>query len=302
MSTRATHYMAHLQLKDPSTKLVGLLLTSFVDNRGLCWPSQILLSQMSGLSERTVRRHLRILEELGVIQTLTQRTSSGQKRNSYVFDVSQINAFWDETRPANGDIPPVTGDRWPTGHTAQPTGQMEQATGHGCPVNIYPSINQSINQEGDSHQQVDIETLIDQSEIKTESTDQFSLEMEKEPTWQDLEKSGKLFSCPPDWQPNLTSMNYAKQLGLTDQEIAIAVSEFVAYWAADKTRRKGWDKTFVKNLKNQVSRIKRAAQQPTHGGHNHEANQRISRAGIWQAVDQAASATSYDFDPDAALG
>lgn len=71
---------------DPSTRLVALALADRVNGDSLeCWPSLRDVCRRTGLSERSVQRHLRILEDEGIITNLGQRISKSGTPGSNVW-------------------------------------------------------------------------------------------------------------------------------------------------------------------------------------------------------------------------
>lgn len=63
----------HLKVK-PAQKLVAVILADHADLDGVCWPSYRRIAERSGLDERTVRRHVRFLIDLGVVTKLRTGT------------------------------------------------------------------------------------------------------------------------------------------------------------------------------------------------------------------------------------
>lgn len=59
------------------TRMVAIALADRVNQDGQCWPSISDLSRRTGLSGRMVQKHLRYLEEEGVITRNGQRIGSG---------------------------------------------------------------------------------------------------------------------------------------------------------------------------------------------------------------------------------
>ena len=51
-------------------KLVAVVLADHADNDGVCWPSYRKIAERTGVDERTVRRHVKYLIELGVLTKL----------------------------------------------------------------------------------------------------------------------------------------------------------------------------------------------------------------------------------------
>lgn len=63
----------HLKVK-PSTKLVAVILADHADSEGICFPSYRKIAERSGLDERSVRRHVKALIEMGVVSKLRTGT------------------------------------------------------------------------------------------------------------------------------------------------------------------------------------------------------------------------------------
>lgn len=58
----------------PATKLVALILADHADSDGLCWPSYRRIAARLGKDERTARRHVKELIDLGVVTKLRTGT------------------------------------------------------------------------------------------------------------------------------------------------------------------------------------------------------------------------------------
>lgn len=76
MSVEAIAWAAKQKAGSPGAKLVLIALANYANEDGECWPSQATLAQWTEQGERTIRRHLIDLEQLGLI-TRKARTSSG---------------------------------------------------------------------------------------------------------------------------------------------------------------------------------------------------------------------------------
>lgn len=61
----------------PTQKLVLVALAWHSDDGGTCWPSQARLARLSGLSERSVRRAAKDLEQRGLVRRLRRTTDAG---------------------------------------------------------------------------------------------------------------------------------------------------------------------------------------------------------------------------------
>lgn len=61
----------------PTQKLVLIALAWHSDDGGSCWPSQARLARLSGLSERSIRRAARALEQQNLIRRHRRTTDAG---------------------------------------------------------------------------------------------------------------------------------------------------------------------------------------------------------------------------------
>lgn len=78
MSYQAQSWARSLQLP-PAPKAVLLALAFRADINQECWPSQRRIAQDTGLSERTVRRHLRWLEATSLIKRKKRFSDDGRQ-------------------------------------------------------------------------------------------------------------------------------------------------------------------------------------------------------------------------------
>lgn len=78
MSYQAQSWARSLQLP-PAPKAVLLALAFRADINQECWPSQRRIAQDTGLSERTVRRHLRWLEATSLITRKKRFSDDGRQ-------------------------------------------------------------------------------------------------------------------------------------------------------------------------------------------------------------------------------
>jgi DNA-binding transcriptional ArsR family regulator len=68
---------------DPSDKLVLLALANRTNHEtGVCYPGQKLLAKECSMSDRSVRRHLKNLEDLGLIERRARMRKQGRGRTS----------------------------------------------------------------------------------------------------------------------------------------------------------------------------------------------------------------------------
>jgi hypothetical protein len=62
--------------------MLYMALSSRAGSKAVCWPSQPTLAVETGLSESTLRRALRLLEDVGLIETTVETTPTG-RHNTY---------------------------------------------------------------------------------------------------------------------------------------------------------------------------------------------------------------------------
>lgn len=79
----------------PREKLLLILIASYANDDGECFPSQTTLAYRSGLSRRTVLRSLAELEERGVITRRPNRRSDGSRSS----DTIRLNVHGAPVRP-----------------------------------------------------------------------------------------------------------------------------------------------------------------------------------------------------------
>jgi hypothetical protein len=76
---------AFKQTLRPAEKILLLAIADYADDEGACWPSLATLVEKTGLSERSIRTHLRTLEHFDLLTTVERRRSNGsQTSNRYV--------------------------------------------------------------------------------------------------------------------------------------------------------------------------------------------------------------------------
>lgn len=96
----------HLEA-EPITKLIALVLADHADSDGVCWPSQRRIAERCCVAKRTVRKHIAILIDAGVLtkvrsgSVVTQHGERVRVTNAY-----RINPAVLEERPSLLKSPP----------------------------------------------------------------------------------------------------------------------------------------------------------------------------------------------------
>lgn len=103
MSHKASNWAFDQQL-EPRYKIILLALADYADADGYCYPGQQALVRRCSMSESTLRRGLKYLEEIGLISRERRNSENGQRKT----DGYQLNP---ETPPVNltGSLPVKTG-------------------------------------------------------------------------------------------------------------------------------------------------------------------------------------------------
>ena len=83
MSVLASSWAWSLEGLEPMPKFVLMALADQADDRGYCWPSQQLIAQKVAMGERTVRRHIKTLRELGLVTPRVRSSTRGRRSNGY---------------------------------------------------------------------------------------------------------------------------------------------------------------------------------------------------------------------------
>lgn len=77
MSVQAMAWAFSLKVGDSTAKQVLVALANFADDIGVCWPSQVTLIACTELGETSVRSKLKKLQDLGLIDRMTERRGDG---------------------------------------------------------------------------------------------------------------------------------------------------------------------------------------------------------------------------------
>jgi len=89
MSYKAMDWAFSQELDDPQMKFVLIALCKHCDEKGVCYPSALRLSNLTGLSQRTVQRKLKQLEQMQLIKVKRQFGKGHKSSNLYYVTVSR---------------------------------------------------------------------------------------------------------------------------------------------------------------------------------------------------------------------
>ena len=84
MSIKAVAWAIDARVGDPALKILLIAIANYADENRRAWPSQKRLAYDTEISERSVRRKLGDLEELGLITIETRRHPNGEVATSVI--------------------------------------------------------------------------------------------------------------------------------------------------------------------------------------------------------------------------
>lgn len=95
----------------PHAAMVYMVLCRHADKSQTCFPSQEIISSKSGISDSTVKRKLKILEEYNMIVVEKERNSKGEwMHNTYTLMDKTVWKNYPEVTGTHGNYPEVTDD------------------------------------------------------------------------------------------------------------------------------------------------------------------------------------------------
>ncbi|WP_161512724.1 helix-turn-helix domain-containing protein [Actinomyces howellii] len=82
-------------------KLVLAALADQADDDGWCWPSQATVAERCEMGERTVRRHIATLRDLGLLTPVARSSTWGRRSNGYQLHIgAQVDESLESRQPA----------------------------------------------------------------------------------------------------------------------------------------------------------------------------------------------------------
>ena len=93
MSSSAIAWAWGVRVKNPAHKLTLVAYAEFVGEQGTCYVSQPTVAEMTGSSIRTVSRHLRALEKLGVIRREKRTLANGGRTSDLCIFLAPAEAL-----------------------------------------------------------------------------------------------------------------------------------------------------------------------------------------------------------------
>lgn len=88
MSIQAIAWALDQTAGSAAAKLILIKLADNTNDSGVCWPSMATMSRQTELDERTIQRHLKVLEEKGLLRIEPRFIDGVQRSNNYYLNLS----------------------------------------------------------------------------------------------------------------------------------------------------------------------------------------------------------------------
>lgn len=127
----------------PAIKLVAIILADHADSDGICWPSYRRISERANMDERTVRRHVKELINLGILTKL--RTGSLTKKDGQILRITnayRVNEHIIVNRKKLSPRPLLVSD------TTVHLDMDKNSRSRGAGLSTKPSLNHKSNHQG----------------------------------------------------------------------------------------------------------------------------------------------------------
>lgn len=150
MSVQAITWAIEQDISVPAQKLLLICLANYANEDGVCWPGQKRLARDCSMTERSVRTHVKALEDAGYLTRKARRRDSDQTRTSdeYTLNISSRKNL------------PV--DAGPTGKSASDLPEKNDQSHR----KYFPGMNQSEEPLGEPCAQVRVVTPEDLQRIE----------------------------------------------------------------------------------------------------------------------------------------
>jgi len=199
MSWQATDWALNQQVAPPARKLLLLVLATYADPQGICWPSQESLAKKTGMSLDSIQRHTKKLKEVGLMSSVRPPKRRGQWQTLvYQLNISS-SAPVAEPSPDSGNL------------------KTSGSSNGGRPARYVSERHRS----GRGKRPSQVNSIIDASDRLIETIKSFDAEEDDRPISQAAPRTEALGSPPllcgsaaphPDRQPDRTALRLKPSL------------------------------------------------------------------------------------------
>lgn len=108
MSIQAVNWAIEQRVGDPTLKILLLAICNYTNENDECWPSQAVLARDSEVSDRTIRRALKKLVDLGFIETQSRERAGGGNSSLLIRILRHADKLSDTPADTHMSAPPRT--------------------------------------------------------------------------------------------------------------------------------------------------------------------------------------------------
>jgi hypothetical protein len=244
-----------MKVGNPLRKLVLIKLADNANDEGECWPSHQHIADHCEVSSRSVRTHIKALEEANFLTIINRVKDNKKQSNIYKlhFEKAVVSTAADSALTkisTAGDSVGTAGDSVGTAGDSVPS--TEGAAYRTC--HSFEPVNEP-NNNNSAHPVLAKAKQADQTGFrKYQSTDVF------EP-------------MTITWQPSSVTFSHIASLGIPPEFIEQQIKNFCVYWIAENRAPKSntWDSAFLGNVQRNWVRFQNQAaqnksQQPIQSG------------------------------------
>lgn len=239
-----------------AARLVLLLLAdNFSTKMGCAWPAVATLEADSGLSRRRVFEALNELYELGLVHVKQRRHKS-----SYYFLISDVELVDQREEDYS---PEMVQNAAPIDASS-----VRNGSPHQCDM-LHPETQGETQPNNNNTRRVTSEGGTSRSRAPSRSGEQ---------------QGSRL---PDDWVPPQAGIAFAREQGMTDEEIDFEAAQFRDYWCAipgQRGRKRDWLATWRTWVRKATKHRQRGA------GQQHAGGNRQSSGSVVEAVRQSVNA------------
>jgi hypothetical protein len=252
-----------MKVGNPLRKLVLIKLADNANDEGECWPSHKHIADHCEISDRSVRTHIKALEEANFLTIINRVKDNKKQSNIYKLHFEKA-VFSTEGDSALTKIS-TAGDSVPTeGDSALSTEGDSYRTSHS-----FEPVNEP-NNSNNAHEEIPCPLT------KAKQTDQQS--------FRQLQTSDTHLAMTETWMPSETTIERIASLAIPVEFIKNQITNFRVYWITENRAPKSntWDAAFLGNVQRNWTR-----HQNQQGANTHAANhQQRSTSGRYQQPGQ----------------
>lgn len=224
-----------LKVGNPLRKLVLIKLADNANDNGECWPSHSHIADHCEISDRSVRTHIKALEDAQFLTVINRVKDNKKQSNVYKlhFEKAQFNTAGDS---ALNKVSTENGSKSTEGDSAPSTEGDSDRTSHS-----FESVKEPIN-NNNAHEEIPCPLT------KAKQADQQS--------FRQLQTSDTHLAMTDTWMPSETTIQRISSLAIPVEFIKQQITNFRVYWITENRPPKSntWDAAFLGNVQRNWAR------------------------------------------------